>query len=583
MCFNRNLNKERSLLRQGIVLPQGTGSAITIPEEKMNVIPLSEFSGVHGSRHARLYIKTSDSGTRTVVSEKPGSRILTRIGKLPLLRNRESVQERRDAAATEDYHTKRAFLETLRQTYGDDFSQKAIHDITGKTLTRRVVKQVINNAGKTSGGAAEELVYACAPSSGKPEFISFSGNEGNAAKHNVHRTPFSRLKKHECVTGSAGKKAETSDVLPSGINSRMAYEGCLKNLEQKTRDVKSITGQDLKNLKHFKALATGNGHLRSLMTAAQGVAQFTDNPDITKAIQTLLNVHIGGIPFSQFGTYAMGGGVAQWVKEASQKELNGAVDMMRKIAGDFEKLLQNIKSGQDKINAPSLGMARFSDIRVNPQTQMVLSDGTPLPVNTLTYGQVPVALAGSFPTENGMEKYLQMLAEKNCSCLAVLTPPGQMAAEGLQFYFAGNHKYGEVDVSGEKTSGTGGADVYRLTIRYQGKVHTLHVIHALNWPDHGALPHTDDLRQLAQLVNQYQSDSPGASVPMIHCLGGVGRTGTLAAATLLLKAPDIDLDRVVNEFRDARNEKMLEDDVQRGQLKTLQQELQSPSPYVNLR
>ncbi len=552
----------------------------------MNVIPLSEFSGVHGSRHARLYIKTSDSGTRTVVSEKPGSRILTRIGKLPLLRNRESVQERRDAAATEDCHTKRAFLETLRQTYGDDFSQKAIHDIAGKTLTRRVVKQVINNAGKTGGGAAEEPVYACAPSSGKPEFMSSSGNEGNAAKHNVHRNPFSGIKKHERVTDSAGKKAEPSDAFPCGNRARfsqIAYESSVKNLEQKTRDVKSITGQDLKNLKHFKALATGNGHLRSLMTAAQGVAQFTDNPDITKAIQTLLNIHIGGVPFSQFGTYAVDGGAAQWVKTASQKELNDAADTMRKIAGDFEKLLQNIKNGQGKINAPSLGMARFGDLRVNPQTQVVLNDGTPLPVNTLTYQHAPVALAGSFPTENGMEKHLQMLAEKKCPCLAVLTPPGQMAVKGLPFYFMGDHKYGEVDVSGEKASGTGGADVYRLTIRYQGKAHTLHVIHALNWPDHDALPRTDDLRQLAQLVNQYQSGSPEGAVPMIHCLGGVGRTGTLAAATLLLKAPDIDLDRVVNEFREARNERMLEDAVQRGQLKALQQELKTPSHYVNLR
>ncbi|MWT56448.1 protein-tyrosine phosphatase family protein, partial [Escherichia coli] len=121
----------------------------------------------------------------------------------------------------------------------------------------------------------------------------------------------------------------------------------------------------------------------------------------------------------------------------------------------------------------------------------------------------------------------------------------------------------------------GMTNVYRLTLRYQGKAHTLHVIHALNWPDHGALPRTDDLRQLAQLVNQYQSGSPESSVPMIHCLGGVGRTGTLAAATLLLKAPNIDLDRVVDEFRDARNERMLEDYVQRGQLKALQQELTS--------
>ncbi|CAD5735845.1 hypothetical protein ESCOMA231M_19975 [Escherichia coli] len=63
----------------------------------MDSIPLSEFSGVRGSGHARLYIKASDSGPQTVVSEKLGSRILTRLGKLPLLRNTESVQERRNA------------------------------------------------------------------------------------------------------------------------------------------------------------------------------------------------------------------------------------------------------------------------------------------------------------------------------------------------------------------------------------------------------------------------------------------------------------------------------------------------------
>ncbi|HEC8710326.1 TPA: hypothetical protein R4C66_002134 [Salmonella enterica subsp. enterica serovar Poona] len=520
--------------------------------------------------------------------ERVGARMVNHAGKLPFLRNREAIQQRMDNIRLENNIAQDKFADALRTEYGADISGQAMRDIAGngKPLTRRVVKQVINNASKLRESTAADAVYARALPSGKLEFISSSGNEGNAAKHNVHRNPFSGIKKHERVTDSAGKKAEPSDVFPCGNSvrlSQIAYESSLKNLEQKTRDVKSITGQDLKNLKHFKALATGDGHLRSLMTAAQGVAQFTDNPDITKAIQTLLNIHIGGVPFSQFGTYTTDNGAAQWVKTASQKELNDAADTMRKIAGDFEKLLQNIKNGEGKINAPSLGMARFGDLRVNPQTQVVLNDGTPLPVNTLTYQHAPVALAGSFPTENGMEKHLQMLAEKKCSCLAVLTPPGQMAVKGLPFYFAGNHKYGEVDVSGEKESGTGGADVYRLTIRYQGKVHTLRVIHALNWPDHGALPRTGDLRQLAQLVNQHQFGSPGASVPMIHCLGGVGRTGTLAAATLLLKAPDIDLDRVVNEFREARNERMLEDDVQRGQLKALQQELKAPSHYVNLR
>lgn len=49
-----------------------------------------------------------------------------------------------------------------------------------------------------------------------------------------------------------------------------------------------ITDRELKNI---ETMTTDNGCLRSLMMVAQRVAQFTDNPDITKAIQTLLNGH----------------------------------------------------------------------------------------------------------------------------------------------------------------------------------------------------------------------------------------------------------------------------------------------------
>ncbi|EJA1154374.1 hypothetical protein LZD31_003962 [Escherichia coli] len=129
----------------------------------MNSIPLSEFSGVRGSGHARLYIKASDSGAQTVVSEKLGSRILTRLGKLPLLRNTESVQERRNGAARENYYTRRTFKESLKQVYGDSFSQQAIQDITGKKLTQREVRKIINNAEKmkVDGGKEEPKVLSC--------------------------------------------------------------------------------------------------------------------------------------------------------------------------------------------------------------------------------------------------------------------------------------------------------------------------------------------------------------------------------------------------------------------------------------
>ncbi|EAU2345848.1 hypothetical protein D6O12_23805 [Salmonella enterica] len=285
----------------------------------MSVIPLSEFSGVRGSGHARLYIKASESGTRTVVSERPGSRIITRIGKLPLLRNLESVRERRSAAAREDQYTRSVFQESLKQVYGDAFSRQAIQDITGKSLTRRGVKKIINSAEKMKLCGGKEA----------PELAS-SDKAGGAAE--------------------------------------IAYDLSLKELGLFARQAKMITGSELKNM---ETLATGNGCLRSLMTAAQGVAQFSGNADIAEAVRTRLDVQIGGIPFSQFGTCSTTGGAVEWVKNASQNDLEGAAGVIRGIARDFEQLLKNIKHGQNKINSPSPEVPGPDNTGVGAQTQVM--------------------------------------------------------------------------------------------------------------------------------------------------------------------------------------------------------------------
>ncbi|EAC0469899.1 hypothetical protein DRT92_23105 [Salmonella enterica subsp. enterica serovar Newport] len=277
----------------------------------MSVIPLSEFSGVRGSGHARLYIKASDSGTRTVVSEKPGSRILTRIGKLPLLRNLESVRELL-------LRTRSVFQESLKQAYGDAFSRQAIQDITGKPLTRRGGKKIINSAEKMKVCGSKE-----AP-----------------------------------VLASSDKAGGFAEV---------AYDISLKELGRFAQKAKMITGSELKNI---ETLATGNGCLRSLMTAAQGVAQFSGNADIAETVRTLLDVQIGGIPFSQFGTCSTTGGAVQWIKNASQDDLEGAAGVIRQIAGDFEQLFQNIKSGQNKIKSPSPETAWPDNAGVGAQTQV---------------------------------------------------------------------------------------------------------------------------------------------------------------------------------------------------------------------
>ncbi|EJW9339592.1 hypothetical protein OC481_004737 [Escherichia coli] len=266
----------------------------------MNSIPLSEFSGIHSFGHARLYIKTSDSGTQTVVSEKLGPRIRTRLEKLPLLRNRESVQERRIAAAREDSYTRGTFQEALKQVYGDSFSRQAMQDIAGKPLTRRMVRQIIHNAEKVKvGGDKEE------------QKLSLSDKASEFTK--------------------------------------IAYDTSLNQLGLFVQKVKMITGSELKNI---ETLATGNDCLRSLMTAAHGVAQFSGNADITKAVETLLDIRVGNIPFSQFGTCTTAEGSAvQWIQNASQDDLEKAAEVIRRVAGDLELLFQNIKNGQSKVSS----------------------------------------------------------------------------------------------------------------------------------------------------------------------------------------------------------------------------------------
>lgn len=87
------------------------------------------------------------------------------------------------------------------------------------------------------------------------------------------------------------------------------------------------------------------------------------------------------------------------------------------------------------MSGPTLGLARFavSSIPINQQTQVKLSDGMPVPVNTLTFDGKPVALAGSYPknTPDALEAHMKMLLEKECSCLVVLTSEDQMQAKQL--------------------------------------------------------------------------------------------------------------------------------------------------------
>lgn len=128
---------------------------------------------------------------------------------------------------------------------------------------------------------------------------------------------------------------------------------------------------------------------------------------------------------------------------------------------------------------------------------------------------------------------MKMLLEKECSCLVVLTSEDQMQAKQLPPYFRGSYTFGEVHTNSQKVSSASqgeAVDQYNMHLSCGEKQYTIPVLHVKNWPDHQPLPSTDQLEYLADRVkNSNQNSAPGRSssdkhLPMIHCLGGVGRT-----------------------------------------------------------
>ncbi|EDV3839468.1 pathogenicity island 1 effector protein StpP, partial [Salmonella enterica subsp. diarizonae] len=174
----------------------------------------------------------------------------------------------------------------------------------------------------------------------------------------------------------------------------------------------------------------------------------------------LTNIQVGVARFSQWGT--SGGEVEKWIGKASSQELTQAAKKIQAITNELKNVtteLENIKAGApmpQMLSGPTLGLARFaaSSIPINQQTQVKLNDGTPVPVNTLTFAGKPVALASSYPksTPAALEAHMKTLLEKECSCLVVLTPEEQIQASQLPAYFRGIHTFGEVHTSSQKVN-----------------------------------------------------------------------------------------------------------------------------------
>ncbi|ECC1661245.1 pathogenicity island 1 effector protein StpP [Salmonella enterica subsp. salamae] len=531
----------------------------------MNNLTLSSFSKPGVSSDARLYIAKENTNKAYVASEKLSSKVLTWFGKMPLFKNTEAVQKHTESIRVQDQKTLQVFLKALTEKYGE----KSVNEVMlmcrvnnmNKPLTQRTAQQIISSVEAAQKGLAN--------------LIDYNKNAGikNAAL---------------VINGGDTKVTEQNSDVSAEMKQHL-LDIALNGLKRAIPQLEQVDGNNLRE--NFQEMASGNGSLRSLMTNLHNLASIPEAKQLNDYVTTLKNIHIGAARFSQWGT--CGGEVEKWIDKASNQELNQAAIKIQAITQELKVIateLSNIKAGApmpQMLSGPTLGLARFpvSNVPINQQTQVKLNDGTPMAVNALTSGGKAIALAGSYPksTVAALEAHIKMLLEKECSCLVVLTPEEQIQTRNLPVYFRGQHIFGEVHTNSQKmnSASQGGAiDRYNMQLSWGEKQYTIPVLHVKNWPDHQPLPSATQLENLADSVKSIvnQNGAPGRSssdkhLPMIHCLGGVGRTGAMAAALVLKDNPHCDLEQVRADFRYSRNNRMLEDTLQFVQLKAMQAQL----------
>ncbi|MFU7712427.1 ADP-ribosyltransferase [Aeromonas veronii] len=100
----------------------------------------------------------------------------------------------------------------------------------------------------------------------------------------------------------------------------------------KTSELKSINAEQLR--KDHTTLATGNGALRSLVTALSGIRDGSKIEATTHQAARLLELNLGGMALQQWGT--TGRQASEWVSSATQEQLGevaaGLNDLMHEVA-----------------------------------------------------------------------------------------------------------------------------------------------------------------------------------------------------------------------------------------------------------
>ncbi len=147
-----------------------------------------------------------------------------------------------------------------------------------------------------------------------------------------------------------------------------------------------------------------------------------------------------------------------------------------------------------------------------------------------------------YPKEQDTSLFLQFLMQNQVSIIFDLTEKGEVfkkryshltEQEAIHKFYYSPGRHGTMVVVEEQNEVHFGAlhlqKLKLVSTETKGLEHVLYHAHFLEWKDHQYLEHKmfNHLLDFAQLLIEEHSSS---STPLIHCDGGVGRSGTFAAA-----------------------------------------------------
>ncbi|CAG9435375.1 protein-tyrosine phosphatase family protein [Providencia alcalifaciens] len=554
----------------------------------MQNINLSNFTHISGSQNARLVVSNhTTEPTIVTASEGFSGRVLSFLGRFPLFQRINAVRTHIERTQIENKIAVTAFAEALANSYGTNASNKIIEHYNLNSgnipLTQRKVQAILIPTAERIQ-AKEAFITALSQKYG----VNIAHQALMLTNFITHNTDKNDLNAGIIVTTNASHSHNAVDELAQNLQQAILTStiSSLNRLE----GLQNISGKELRT--NFSKLSEGNGGLRTLQTLLTNLDNLPNIPGMNRFQDIIKNIIVGNVPFSQWGT--TGGSVEAWVKTASHNELTLAAEricaIVKEVLGLKDKLLAHQNGRSVNIEMPKLNLPRFNNIPVAAETQVILQDKTPMPANIVLTGGQPAAIACSYPkgSLSGMESHLRMILEQKPSCLVVLTGDDQINAKKLPDYFRQSGTIGAVTTQATQETSVitpSGVEIdkYTLNISSETDTHSLPVIHVQSWKDHQALRSPQQLLELAKVTIEastsneaiYENIETPVKVPMVHCFGGVGRTGTLITAMEMLKNPNTSHEQIIADLRNTRNPKMVEDRPQQQQLRQLEYMLTS--------